>query len=126
MWNVGDPVEFDAGAGSSVSAISVSGPPKRMTREEIDAGASPYRSLAPGDVTVRGGALGTIAAVGRAGLMVRVAPYEVTIREGALRAAERRHLERDEVAGYIFAFDKNNLVPLKLENERRWGARRNR
>lgn len=124
MFNSGDPVEFDGDlTGGTISALRTSGPPRRMSLEDIEAGESPYRALEAGQVTVRQGATGIVVGVGQAYCMVRVAPFETTIAKDALRPAERRHIERtaSSQGGYVFAFDKRNLVPLKLENERRWG-----
>jgi inorganic pyrophosphatase-like protein/2'-5' RNA ligase superfamily protein len=127
MWNVGDPVEIDAdpkGAtgATQVDAVHVGGPPKRLTREQIDEGQLPYRPLGPGDVAVRNGAKGTVVGILPATLMVRVPKHEVAIREGALTRRELTYLDRyfDRGGGWIFGITKENAVPLKLETERVW------
>lgn len=130
MFNIGDPVELDADPdGSSgatvVSAVHVAGPPRRVTREQVDRGVSPYRELEPGDVQVRGGARGRVVSVSDQTVMVNVPQHEVTIRDGALLPRELKLLEQlfDRQGGWTFGFAKHHVVPLKLEHERVWAQR---
>lgn len=130
MYNPGDFVELDAdphgagGASDRVSAICVVGPPKKLTREEIDAGQSPYRPLALGDVTVRNSAKGNVVSIAKSTIFVRVPKHEVAIRDGALLPRELKLLEQlfSRQGGWTFGFNKENVVPLRLENERVWAA----
>jgi hypothetical protein len=143
MFNVGDPVELDAdptGRGGTeavaVHAVHVSGPPARMParpmsdaeRADYVAGQTavnpyyPFRALRPGDVLIANGSEGTVEAISGDSVVVRVPVHNVTIRDEALRAREWRLQERlaEHHGGYSFGVLKENVVPLKLEEERVW------
>lgn len=140
QYNVGDPVEFDAHGQGRVSAVHVSGPPATMPkrlktdedrttyREERRRINShyPYRALKPGEVTVENAAIGTVVAIRGQTVVVQVPAYQVEIQEDALRKREERLQERlaKHEGGYRFGFDKSNVIPLKIENERVWARRR--
>lgn len=130
MWNPGDPVEFDPDptgrnpGATHVSAMHFAGLPKRLTREDIDAGESPYRPLSPGDVEVLAGTVGHVVSVGPDWVNVLVPPYKVKLRPEALSKREEKYLQRifASQGGWIFGFYKPNVPPLKLEHERVWAA----
>jgi hypothetical protein len=81
----------------------------------------PYRDLKPGDVTVRNSAPGQISGMRGDTLSVVVAPHDVEIAEDALSGRELKHLDNIRKASgqWAFGFHKQNVPPLKLEEERR-------
>jgi hypothetical protein len=82
----------------------------------------PYRQLNPGDARLRGGAAGTVRGVGRTTIMVGIAPMDVELNEGAFLPVELKALERgfDRGGMWVFGVLKEQIVPMKLEEERVW------
>lgn len=145
MFNVGDPVELDADPTGRtgvqvVHAVHVSGPPARMParpmtdeeRADYVAGQVarnpyyPFRALQPGQVLVRNGSEGTVQAISGDSVVVRVPTHNVTIAPDALRKRELQLQERlaEHHGGYSFGFLKENVIPLKLEEERVWASKK--